>query len=134
VRVDPINTTLKAPGTKRLKLEYDEALSNFAFNFNLRRYTVVKLVDERAAFDLAFFDINMPIMVGRCRLTVSKPVLKAPMVSALETIIWQTAFNCCFQSQLAPLHHGRYRSTATGRAVQFELIKPTLKAPGSIPD
>jgi len=26
-------------------------------------------------------------MVGRCRLTVSKPVLKAPMVSALETII-----------------------------------------------
>ena len=25
--------------------------------------------------------------VGRCRLTVSKPVLKAPMVSALDTII-----------------------------------------------
>jgi hypothetical protein len=25
--------------------------------------------------------------VGRCRLTVSKPVLKAPLVSALETII-----------------------------------------------
>jgi len=24
---------------------------------------------------------------GRCRLTVSKPVLKAPMVSALETMI-----------------------------------------------
>ena len=27
------------------------------------------------------------ILVGQCRLTVSKPVLKAPMVSALETII-----------------------------------------------
>jgi len=27
-------------------------------------------------------------LVGRCRFTVSKPVLKAPMVSALETIIW----------------------------------------------
>jgi len=25
--------------------------------------------------------------VGQCRLTVSKPVIKAPMVSALETII-----------------------------------------------
>ena len=25
----------------RLKLEYDERLSNFAFNFNLRRYTKV---------------------------------------------------------------------------------------------
>ena len=29
---------LKSPGTKRLKLKYDELLSNFAFNFNLRRY------------------------------------------------------------------------------------------------
>ena len=39
------------------------------------------------------------IEVGRCRLTVPKPVLKAkrPMVSALETIIWYTAFNWCFQ-------------------------------------
>ena len=31
---------LKAPGTKRLKLTYDELLSSFAFNFNLRRYTM----------------------------------------------------------------------------------------------
>jgi hypothetical protein len=30
---------LKAPGTKRLKLTCDETLSNFAFNFKLRRYT-----------------------------------------------------------------------------------------------
>jgi hypothetical protein len=28
-----------------------------------------------------------PPTVGRCRVTVSKPVLKAPMVSALETEI-----------------------------------------------
>jgi len=27
-------------------------------------------------------------VVGRCRLTVSSPALKATMVSALETIIW----------------------------------------------
>jgi hypothetical protein len=26
-------------------------------------------------------------LVGQCRLTVSKPLFKAPMVSALETII-----------------------------------------------
>jgi hypothetical protein len=34
---------LKAPGTKytkRLKLKCDELLSNVAFNFNLRRYTL----------------------------------------------------------------------------------------------
>ena len=30
--------TLNSPGTKRLKLRYDELVSNFAFKFNLRRY------------------------------------------------------------------------------------------------
>jgi len=33
--------TLKAPETKRLKLKYDELPSNFAFKFNLRRYSTV---------------------------------------------------------------------------------------------
>jgi hypothetical protein len=32
--------TLKPPGAKRSKLNHDEPLSNFAFNFNLRRYAV----------------------------------------------------------------------------------------------
>jgi len=39
VQVDPIKPTLKPPGTKRLRLKYDEPLSNFAFKINLRRYT-----------------------------------------------------------------------------------------------
>jgi hypothetical protein len=35
VQVDPMKPMLKAPGTKRLKLdEYDEVLSSFAFKFN----------------------------------------------------------------------------------------------------
>ena len=38
MQIDPIKPTLKAPGTKRLKLNFDEPLSNVAFNFNLRRY------------------------------------------------------------------------------------------------
>jgi hypothetical protein len=29
---------LKAPGTKRFNLSYDELPSNFTYNFNLRRY------------------------------------------------------------------------------------------------
>jgi len=37
VQVDPIKPTSKAPGTRRLKLNYDEPLSRFAFKFNLRR-------------------------------------------------------------------------------------------------
>jgi len=43
VQVDPIKPTLKPPGTKRLKLKYDELLSSFAFNFNLRRCTMGSL-------------------------------------------------------------------------------------------
>ena len=39
MQVDPIKPTLKAPGTERLRLKYGEPLSNFAFKFNLRRYT-----------------------------------------------------------------------------------------------
>ena len=39
---------LKAPGTERLKLKYDEVVSSFAFNFNLRRYIMLR--DSGSAF------------------------------------------------------------------------------------
>ena len=41
MEVSPIKPILKPPGTKRLKLKCYEPLSNFAFNFNLRRYSQV---------------------------------------------------------------------------------------------
>jgi len=47
VQVDPIKPMLKAPGTKRLKLKIDELLSSFAFNLNLRRYTMDALSNPR---------------------------------------------------------------------------------------
>jgi len=37
--------TLKAPGTMRLKLKYAQLLSNFASNFNLRRYNPAPSAD-----------------------------------------------------------------------------------------
>ena len=37
-QVLPIKPTLKAPGTNRFKPKFDNLLSFFAFNFNLRRY------------------------------------------------------------------------------------------------
>ena len=43
-----MNPTLKAPGTKRLKLNYDEPLSNFALNFNLRRYSKGRILQGEA--------------------------------------------------------------------------------------
>ena len=39
MQVAPIKPTLKAPGTKRLKVKYDGLLSSFSFKFHLRRYT-----------------------------------------------------------------------------------------------
>jgi len=38
-------------------------------------------------FDVLLLNIDLFSLVGRCRLTVSKPVLKAPMVSALDATI-----------------------------------------------
>ena len=42
------------------------------------------IVNEFGADSLRLYEM---FMVGRCRLSVSNPVLKAPMVSALETRI-----------------------------------------------
>jgi len=47
VQVASIRPTLKAPGTKRLTLKCDESLSNFAFNFNLRRYSLAGGISRR---------------------------------------------------------------------------------------
>jgi hypothetical protein len=41
VQVDPIKPTLKPPRINLLTLKYDILVSNVAFKFNLRRYTVV---------------------------------------------------------------------------------------------
>jgi hypothetical protein len=56
-----------------LKPEYDDLLSNVAFNINARRYYMGGTQVENF----------LNTMVGRCRLPVSKPVSKAPVVSAL---------------------------------------------------
>jgi hypothetical protein len=61
---------LRPPGTKRLKLRFDEPLSSFGFRFNLRRHMkgiVARMLPEYAA--------QIPVfagdVVGRCRLTLS---------------------------------------------------------------
>jgi len=40
VQVDPTKPTLKAPGTKHLKLKYHKTLLDFPFKFNSRRYNM----------------------------------------------------------------------------------------------
>jgi hypothetical protein len=127
-----------------LKLKFDELLSNFAFNFNLRRYSTMQefgvvlrgfLPDVLRLISPSSEDVARQLvvdflarvllthassvkrretehnhisilarqlataavadnqcfestpLVGPCRLTVSKPELKAQLVSALETEI-----------------------------------------------
>ena len=98
MQLDPIKHTSQAPGPWRLKPKYEEPLSNFAFNFNLRRYTeaieesvtdsfrnVYKLVKTfsgasggpELAAPLAVANATKEKLesfkVGRCRLTLSNP-------------------------------------------------------------
>jgi hypothetical protein len=62
---------LKAPGTKRLKLEYDVQLSNFAFKFDWRRYNTegVPLTMEDEAECEETSKANVVTKVRRCSLT-----------------------------------------------------------------
>jgi hypothetical protein len=54
VQVHPIKPTSKALGTKRLKLDYDEPLSNFALTLNLRRSTMAAALRCLADLDATF--------------------------------------------------------------------------------
>jgi hypothetical protein len=83
VQVDSIITRVEsAPGicNQRLKLKCDEPLSNVAFNFNLRRYSVVSKIQISVHVERT----TRYYMVGQCRVTVSKPELTARLVSAIS--------------------------------------------------
>jgi len=56
---------LKAPGSKRLKLTFDEQLSSFAFKLNLHRYTMAR---RAKADNQRSRDRLTPAEVGPCRL------------------------------------------------------------------
>jgi hypothetical protein len=59
VQVAHIEPTLKPPGTKRLKPKCDQLLSTFAFNFNLRRYTLVDRGDHACEIVLLVFALKL---------------------------------------------------------------------------
>ena len=63
MQINPSKPKLKPPEPKRLKPNYDEPLSNFAFKFNMRRHI------KGGALGLAVG----PSKVGRCKLTLSNP-------------------------------------------------------------
>ena len=53
--------TLTAPGSKRLKLEHEKLLSNFAFNFKLRRYIVHRPTVCFVVFELVLSVYSLPL-------------------------------------------------------------------------
>ena len=74
MQVDLIKPVLKASGTVRLKLKCDVLITNFAFKFNLRRYTLAHLtLRDRDAF----FASETLRWVRRCRLTYQTHVDRA---------------------------------------------------------
>ena len=62
-----MKSTLKASGSKRSKLKYDQLLSNFAFKFELRRYSKGKMGYE----DFVWFILSEE--VGRQNRATSLP-------------------------------------------------------------
>jgi hypothetical protein len=80
---------------QRLKAKCDEALSNFALSFNLRRYNTADAGEEAVCMNGAAVRVD-PI----------KPTLKAPGTKLLKLEYDGTAFECWFQIQLAPLQNG----------------------------
>jgi hypothetical protein len=63
----PVDTRVEAPAPgfswfRVLKLEYDELLSNFAFNFNVHRYMKVPHADAFAMLPEGFHDV---VFTGR---------------------------------------------------------------------
>ena len=86
MQVDPIKPTLKAPGTKRLKLKNDVPLSNFAFKFNLRRYNKrdnARLPQHNHAWGNG--STPQSTMHGRAvQADPIKPTLKAPGTKRLK--------------------------------------------------
>jgi len=85
VRVGPIKPVLKASGTKRLDLRYDDLRTSFAFNFNLRRYTKLEQRVSMLTAGLQKRSVDLSSKLGdlcgqlatsevrRCRLTLTTP-------------------------------------------------------------
>jgi ribosome biogenesis GTPase A len=67
VQVHPIEPTLKAPKSKLLKPEHEKVLSNHAFNFNCRRYTVALVGAPNVGKS------SIVRVAGRCTLTLLNP-------------------------------------------------------------
>jgi len=105
VQFDPIMPTLKAPGNQLLKLIYAKPLLNFAFEFNLRRYT-----KEKADGDAEYRD-----KVGRCRLTLS---YQTPSRNRLELSVLKLKYDEPLSTFALKFNLRRYIKTGAAAAAE----------------
>jgi hypothetical protein len=102
---------LRALRSQCFKLKTDELLSNFAYNFNSRRYMKAGVIfcslGEAVKEYPELVRKHLGSVVRRCKLTTRmETVSKAHGTQRLEAEISRTAFKLCLPSQLAPLLRG----------------------------
>ena len=105
MQVDPVKFTLTAPGTERLKLKYEELLSNIGFKFNLRRYTVAAAAALRD-------ELRLAVGHGRAvQVNPMKPKLKPPGTERLklqcDTLLSTSAFKTNLRRYSTGARRGR---------------------------
>jgi len=101
---------LKAPGTKRLKLKYDELPSRFGFKFNLRRYIEEILehhiVDgKHTAAQLLAMDLpaELDCMNGAAKIMIDKTTEGSLLVAGRGLLHSSTSqLNLCCSWSLRP--------------------------------
>jgi hypothetical protein len=116
VQVDPIKSKFKAPGTKRLKLKYDERLSSFAFNFNLRRYStgLGGMSDLRREARWMRLMGEAHVELGRVvQVDPIKPKLKPPRITRLKLKYDVPLSNFAFKFKLHPFSSASSARPAT---------------------
>ena len=111
MQVDSIKPSLTAPGTERLKLSYDGPLSNFAFKFNLHRYSVVTFLFRDSLFNDRY---------GGADLAADALTLQVAAANqSTSQISVDNVDNVTFYPEDATVD-------SNGRAVQVEPMKPVL--------
>jgi hypothetical protein len=91
---------LKAPGTKRLKLNCDELFSSFAFNFNLSHYSAAQSAAQQSmetvkVLELELLRVQAVSMLSTKELEAQVAALgRAVQVDSIEASV-ESAPGCC---------------------------------------
>ena len=111
-----------------MKLTCDELLSNFAFNFNLRRYTKVRVTGNLALTLPCPEEQGVPAMSGDVKLELAFDQLYVPDEIAASFQYFCVGGNTTKIVITAEIKNATFN---LGRGVQVDPMKPTLNAPGS---